>query len=76
MTFCQHRKKPLNILRSKKAYRLEIWQSIIYLKEHYYLFFLPCKILYKQKEKQISELAKTLCFFLKEHFREILFIQC
>ena len=49
----QLRKNPLkNILRSKKAYSLKISQSIIYVKEYFYMFF---SIL-----KQITELAKTL----------------
>ena len=31
-------KKPLNILRSNKAYGLKISQSIIYVKKYFYMF--------------------------------------
>ena len=31
-------KKPLNILRSNKAYGLKVSQSIIYVKKYFYMF--------------------------------------
>ena len=51
----------LNI--QKKVYGLKISQSIVYVKEYSMWFSLPWKI-YKQKIKQIIELAKTLSLFV------------
>ena len=31
-------KKPLNILRSNKAYGLKVSQSIVYVKKYFYMF--------------------------------------
>ena len=53
-------KNTLKFFRSKKAYGLKIIQNILYVKEHFHMFFLPWKILYKHKIKQIIELAKSL----------------
>ena len=44
--------------------KISLWksQSIIYVKEYLIGFSLPSKILYKNKAKQILELAKTQSF--------------
>ena len=44
--------------------KISLWksQSIIYVKEYLIGFSLPWKILYKNKAKQILELAKTQSF--------------
>ena len=55
--------KNLKYLKTQEAYDLKISQNIIYVKEYFYMFFLPWKILYRHKVKQIIELAKTLWLF-------------
>ena len=48
-------KKHSNILRSKKAYGLNIAESIIYVKECFLCFFLPWKIYYRYKSISTSK---------------------
>ena len=48
---CQFIKKPLNILRFKKAYDLKISKSVIYVKKYFYMFFSALKGLIETKNK-------------------------
>ena len=60
----QLRKKPLNIIRSKKVYGLKIAQSIIYVKEYFYMFYSVLKDLIQAQNKiKVGESAKTLWLF-------------
>lgn len=56
---CQIRKNP-QISYDPRKLTVKKFQSIVYVKEYFYMFFSREKTLYKHKVKQILELDKIL----------------
>ena len=59
------KRKPSNILRSKKVYGLKILQSIIYVKENFYNFFSTLRDTVQAQSKINHWIRKNLIFSLK-----------